>query len=686
MVFRKLLVTIAAISAFSAVLSLTQPSALAGGLLNNAVNTVTRTATTAGTPLGPSGPTGPSGPLISSPRVPVSPNSGLGIGSSGPIVSNANGSRTHSDARPRETRIEGTVNTAKRPGAFQKPLQTTVTEVTNDSVTIATSAGPATLKLPPGSVARSGLLVGSKVTVVPNSNGISVRLQLTDVTPKPFGGIYVGTVRTAAGTTVTLHFRDGAVRSFTATPRLVQMLNAVKGKTVALESSDGSLARKLLTVRELNHVLDSLPKIENRYIGRIVSATNSLVVLDVGKGQVQTLRCSTCTGGALHGISLLHGLAVYAIGDPQGRLVDLAPIPNGTRIVGQVVSAERDAVSIMLGTGNVTTLACACATILPSLGNISVGDPIIADLDQNAGIASLTRFPDSGRLIGQVVGIDAKRLDLKLPSGQVQSFSCNCFGGPFDAALLRIGNTIAVILNGDAQVASINAPTATSPTAATTSKITVPLPCGRPSQKRMPSAGRAQTKSPCAEVGERNTLATSAHGRAYFGNSMTPPLGCSSSEDSSGIFIAVHDGRTHRPVRDAAVTLSGPASIALLSPASGYIELNNAPAGTYRLRVRKAGYGEAGTSEFAVSCKEGVRVDANLRTLPQLVRVIRVPKRQLALLVRQRQKQQLNCVYAPKTRQQRLAKMLRNGVRYRTSHGYYTCGVRKARFSSTSYR
>ncbi|MDQ6933531.1 MAG: carboxypeptidase-like regulatory domain-containing protein [Candidatus Eremiobacteraeota bacterium] len=676
--------------AVATLLGSTTASVRAAGLLNHPINTVTGTVTTVvnGTPLGSSGPMGPNGPLISTPGRPLGANTGLGIGSGMPITYR-NDSESTSFGRIPQAAIKGTVDAASLPATLQASLASAVTAITNDSVTIATPRGPATLRLPPGSVSRSRMIVGSKVTVIPNSNGVSVVLRLSDAAPNPYGEIYVGTVQTVGRKTVTLRFRDGTAHSFAASPRLLQNIATVKGKIVALASSDGLSTRKLLTAKEINHVVNSVPTIQNRYIGRIVNAKNAAITLDLGKGTLRTLQCSACAGTTLRGVSLLPGRAVYAIGDPQGRLVNLAAIPKGTRIVGQVSAANPTSVSIMFGGGDITTLPCACTPILQGLGGITVGDPVIADLDQNATITSLTRFPDNGRVIGQVVSITAKQLDVKLPSGSVQSFTCNCLADRFDSALLGIGNTIALSLNADAQVTSINAATAAPTTAVaangTSSSMRVSVPCTQRGGNSTKAAGKAQTtNSPCADGGERASAAVPSRGAAYVKTPMTAAEGCH-GQDSSSMFIAVHDGRTQRPVKNAEVRLNGPASIALMSPSNGYVELLNIPAGTYVLKVRKTGFGEAGTAEFSVLCNEGVRVEANLRALPHVVRVIRIIRRQAASRVVTRQRQALNCVYASKA-PDRVAKFSRSTTIHKTSHGYYTCAVKKARISRTSQR
>lgn len=689
--FRKPQPSIIVSFALAAVLGL-PIAAHAGGLGSSTLNSVTKTGTTVvnGTPLGPSGPTGPNGPLISTPGGSARGNSRVGIGSSNPLRSNPKSAQSKGTAP--ESRIKGTVDRARLPTTFRKPLQATVTSITNNSVTVTTPTGPATLKLPPGSVSTSRMLVGSKITVTPNANGVSVQLRVTVAAPKPYAGVYVGKVESVAGKAVSLRFRDGALRTFVANPQLLLIIKAAKGKTVALASSDGLSARSLLTSKELDHVLASIPKVQKSYIGRIVNATASAVTLDLGGGQLQTLQCSACAGGALHGASLLPGVAVYVIGDQQGRLLNLAAIPNGTRIVGQITAAQANSVSIMLASGDIVTLPCACTTMLQTIGDINVGDPFIADLDQNAAITSLSRFPDNGQTIGQIVKISAKSLDLKLPNGQVQTFACNCLGGPFDATLLVVGNTVSVGLNSDAQIASITAPAAAQAAAAPAASPNATTPATRDMRRRLPCAKGAQNVSaadaqkghaPCSQRGQSGSIATLSHGGPYLGIATPATRGCA-GQDSSNILLGVHYGRSQVPVHNAAVYVSGPASIALMSPPSGYIELRNVPPGIYRLRVQKAGFGEAGTAQFEVPCGEGVRIEANLRTLPQIVRIIRISKRQVAFHTAA-QKQPLNCAYSSKTRQ-RSAKTHRDMLVYTTSHGYYTCGVRKTRVSKTLRR
>ncbi|MDQ6825629.1 MAG: carboxypeptidase-like regulatory domain-containing protein [Candidatus Eremiobacteraeota bacterium] len=681
MASRKLASSINIFTAFSAVFGLTTVAASAGGLVNTTLNSVTRTITSQlGGTLGPSGPTGPKGPLISVPSTAVGP--GVRIGSSGQILSNENGGLPNSGARPQRI-FKGSLAGAKLPAGLAKPLQTTVTAITNDTLTVGTTGGPAVLRVPRGTAAASGIRIGSKVEITADSHAAIVHIRRTDRRPAPYAGVYVGFITEVVGKNVTLRFRDGTLRRFVADTAVLRIVKAAKGETVALASNDGLFARKLLTSKELNSVLAAIPKIQKRYIGRIIKATDSAVSLDLGDGTVQTLQCSTCAGRTLNGISLVPGLAVYAIGDPQGRLTNLAAIPDGTRIVGQITSSGPRSVSIMLGSGDIANLACACANVLPNLGDITVGDPIIVNLDRNASVTSLVRFPEAGRMVGQILSVTASQITLKLASGQIQSFGCNCLGGLFDLGQLRIGNTVAVMLNSDAQVSSVSSPNTTATTAASIPPSQKRTVCKRWKFGPVRQTGKGQGNSTCAD-GDNNKVGAQAQLGVPASGLSSATLRCA-NQDSANIFVAVRHWYSQSPVSGAAVNLSGPASITVMTPPSGYFELRGVPAGKYRLSARKAGLVQTRTALFTVGCNEGIRVVANLRTLPQTVRVVRFSKREVVSGVMSTHKQSLQCIYRAKA-PRRLAKLSRGAQKYRAAHGYYTCGVRRMHSWRTSPR
>ncbi len=355
----------------------------------------------------------------------------------------------------------------------------------------------------------------------------------------------------------------------------------------------------------------------------------------------------------------MRGLAVYAMTDPNAHLVDLVPIPDGTQIVGQITAANPSSLSVMLASGDIATLPCACASILAGLGVVGPGDPIIADLDQHASITSLLRYPDDGRISAKLLSLKGSRISLLLSSGMVKSFGCNCrTGAVAKVAKSAVGKMVRATLNPDAEVVSI---TVASTPAGGRSTPSTPAP--RP----LCSMCRNQDAKPNS-IGELRPSITSLGVQPSI-------MGCANS-DSAGIFIALRHWRSQTPVLGATVNLTGAASITLASPPSGYVELLNVPSGMYRVTVQKAGLHKVQTADFRVNCEEGVRVQAYLQGAPHRFRIVRIQKRQLVFRVVNRQKAPLNCFYgsAPASDS---ARSLENTFLVKTAKSYYFCGVKK---------
>ncbi|MDQ6826793.1 MAG: hypothetical protein M3Z14_06295 [Candidatus Eremiobacteraeota bacterium] len=528
--------------------------------------------------------------------------------------------------------MPGGTAAGRLPFILQRPLQTKITSLKNNELRVATPMGDQTVKVLPGALARSKISVGAAVTITADSNAI-VHMRLTNVA-KPYGGVYVGALQSVGDKNVTLRFPDSTVRRFVAGAEVVQRVRTLVHKTIALQSTDGLSARALLTADQLNHLLNSMPR---------------------------------------------------------GRT-------DGSRLVALVTSTNQRSVSVMLEGGDIRTIPCDCQNILAKVGDLATGDAVIADLDRNATITSLMRYPGDGRMTGQVVSTTAGRLTLKTATGEIKSFS----GSFAKSATMENGKTVTMILDSNAEVASISAPRqvpskisapktavertgASKSTGATATVITgassAPTRCwlrknqARPGDKQDPArsgvnedqAVRASHRQKLTDdaacesrVAREKTVAKSPRAVAAVPLPVAP-LGCR-GQDSANIFIALRHWRTQAPVDNAAVNIDGPASISLMSPPSGYIELLNVPAGTYRMRVQKIGVRESGTAVFDVRCNDAVRVQANLHTSPRIVRVVRIHKRELTFRVVDRQKAPMNCTY---------------DRRHRSASGYYTCRVKK---------
>lgn len=590
------------------------------------------------TPLGSRGPQGPNGPLVSVHNGVESASTGVRIGSGeAPVtVKGAFGEIGKS-----------TSSFTRQPSFLQKPLETTVTAIKNNTVTIETPQGKGTIKVPPGRLAVAGIEVGTKVTVTADNGGATVQVRAANSARAAYAGIYVGLLQSSGETYLRLRLRSGAMQTFSANRDVAHIARALNGKTIALQSSDGHSVRTLLTSQQFSSLLNSVPKPYNHYIGKIVNTTKTSVTLDLRNGSVQNLQCSNCAGRKFGSVSLVRGLTVYAVSNRDARLVDVASVPAGTRIVGQLTSANADVVSVMLASGDIATLPCQCANLFAGLGNLAPGEPIIADLDQNASVASLLRYPDDGRIAGKLVEMKANRLSLQLPNGRVKSFACHCLAGLIAKEVQPpVGKTVIATLNPQAEVVSITAS---------------PQPRCRARKGLDCNDGVPKTKV----VRQLPAVMPSLNVAA---------AACPNS-DSAGIFIMLRHWRSHTPVNGASVKLSGPASITLASPPSGYIELLNVPSGGYHLNVQKTGLRGLETSEFRVNCNEAMRVQADLQSTPRMVRVVRIQKRRLVFRVVTKEKAPLHCFYGATPNN--ITRTLQKTFVLKTAKSYYLCGIKK---------
>ncbi|MDQ6932783.1 MAG: hypothetical protein M3160_06370, partial [Candidatus Eremiobacteraeota bacterium] len=601
--------TVYALWVLASIVTLTRAPATAGDLGKSVGgNNPPRVVMDGDTPLGPSGPQGPHGPLMIMRDGNASSSVRIGSGIASPSAINDGRSETGQlivrGSRSTDPRSKGILFFARPTALFAKPLQTAVSAIKNDSITVETPSGEHSIRMPPGRLAAAGIAVGTKVTITADGNGATVHLRPVSAHPAPYAGIYVGAVQSAGQAYVTLRLRGGSVQTFSAHRDLSRIAGSLKGKTVALQSTDGRSARTLLTSQQLNAVLNSIPKARNHYIGRIVNTTTSAVTLDLRNGSLRTFQCTRCAEHNIASLSLRRGRAVYALTGPDAQVLNLVPIPEGTRIVGQITSANSNSLSLMLASGDVATLPCACATSLAGIGDIGPGQPIIADLDQNASITALLRYPDDGRITGTLLNMKDGRVSLLLPSGTVKSFTCKCGTGSIVKLVeSAIGKRVSASLNPDAEVVSLTL----GPAPATRP----PTPTSRPSAPATGASARAPISPHLActtchdqgftskTIGERRPAIRSI--------GVQPAIGCANS-NSGAIFIALRHWRSQTPVLGASVNLSGAASVTLVSPPSGYMELLDVPSGMYRVTVEKAGLRKVETADFRVNCDEGVRV------------------------------------------------------------------------------
>lgn len=547
-----------------------------------------------------------------------------------------------------------------QPSLIEKPLETKVTAIKDDAIVIDTPTGKGTIRVTPGRLAASGIEVGTRITVTADNGSATVRVRAASPPHTPYAGIFIGTLQSSGDTFLKLRLRGGAIETFSANRDVGRLARTLNGRTIALQSSDGRTAHTLLTSQQLNRLLNSIPKSHNDYIGRIVNATDSALTLDLRNGILQKLQCSNCAGHKLGSLSLVRGLTVYAVSDAHAHLLDLAPVATGTRIVAQLTSAKADAVSIMLASGDVATVPCACGNLLAGLGNVGLGESIIADLDQNASITSLLRFPDDGRLTGKLIDMRPHGLSLLLSNGTVKSFACECLGR-LSSAKASVGKMVTATLDPEAEVVAI----AASP------KPRCQLPYHQPNAANQKAA---RNDSICDDgIPKRKTVKQIP---ASMPSLRVAAVTACAQSDSGAIFIMLRHWRSRTPVGGASVKLSGPASIALASPPSGYIELLNVPLGAYHLTVQKTGLRAMETSEFDVNCNDAIRVQADLQTVRRMVRVIRIQKRQLVFRVVSKQKTPLNCFYGSFAANDVRGALEKTFV-VRTAKGYYTCGLKK---------
>ncbi len=292
--------------------------------------------------------------------------------------------------------------------------------------------------------------------------------------------------------------------------------------------------------------------------------------------------------------------------------------------------------------------------------------------------------PYAGIYVGAVEAAGPNFVKLRLLGGTVQTFSSD--RNVAQIARTLSGKTIALQSNDGRSARSLltaqqlnDLLKGTPPTA----PVRAPIPssqshCQLPAKpSNAVTVRKTRYSTPCdvADVTrkpvERFPRSTPSRGLGL----LTAATGCSNS-NSAAIFIALRHWRSQTPVRGASVQLSGPASITLNSPPSGYIELLNVPSGTYHVSVQRSGLRDLQTGDFHIDCNEGVRVQANLQTVPRSVRFVKIPRREFAFRVVARQKAPLNCFYGSGARQE-ASRVLEKPFVLKTATGTYVCGLKK---------
>lgn len=514
-----------------------------------------------------------------------------------------------------------------------------ITAVSGNRITVASANGTVTQIVTPA--ASTALHAGAAVTAVTNNGGKSVTLIPTPAR-NPLRNVVAGTVKAVSKTAVTIATSAGVHRVAVA-PSLVPALQSRVGKTVALTTSNTRVATSLVKRSTLNTLIAAAkdpPPQSTTLVAAVTAKSGTTVSLQTADGVVHDALC----GAACSSLAVAAGdsgarQAYVAIVSPADVVQQIIPLPDQSRIVGEIVSFAGDVAVIMLATGDIVELPCDCASVLPE--SLSAGDAVLLELDRNGKIVAAVRYPTSGVLIGTVIEISPKALTLRTADGKTVALYCSCA-----AANVAAGQLVAVGLNASGSVASVaplgrgNRLTAqvlsrdgrvitiqTDPRTRFT--VNVPPASMAPPEgsvvivaftpdSTVQSVTIQSVAGKCGRDKKRTCGGVARRGAATGPvQSVAPFLAAISSGDcqrrsGSVLTVGVANKNTGLALPHANVALDGPAPVRWVTSADGYVVFFNVPAGRYTVAITKQGYVKAQSRELRIACAQSLQLAAAL--------------------------------------------------------------------------
>jgi hypothetical protein len=487
------------------------------------------------------------------------------------------------------------------PGLKQQGIEGTTTEtltgIHSQQVTLTQANGmPVTFSVDEATAQRLQGMVGKRLVVT--------RLKDGSVAVTPAFQQLTGTVASIKDGIVTLRTPEQTLAQIRLPEKGAQLMRLHAGSIVSALTTDGGVT---MTVYSSTRATTGI-----HFIGRLVSRTGNSVSLLTADGVTHTLACTTCDVRRVDALVRNAHSTVFSVVSRGGELLQITPIVDGARIAGIIAGMQGSTLALLTGTGELFMLSCDC-DVFPSV--IADGVPVLVNLNAHGEIISARGYPLSKHVLGKIVRVASHVITLQMPNSKLMHLHCRCVNGRLGHTLLSPGMKISGVLDSRGNLVAALPVSGRQPTI---SKTSDPIRAAS-AQRTQVSATHKLCRCHHERLSRVGNVPEPASQRSYprllaFAPSHFLVNDCAVSSGTL-ILVRVRDSKTELPVYHARVTLLGRNGVTWLTSQGGTVEFDNAPPGTYRVNVSKAGFPSDTTVPFTLDCHRGLAATFGLAPL-----------------------------------------------------------------------